>query len=247
MGGLFNPRPPRCCYRDWHGSRKQFPPTSAAFSHRKIRLHATFSGGAISGTGPESRPRHPVRRVAPPRCDQQRKERAMQRRRVFRLIAILFTMWALLDLSAAEARTPRPPRPPRPPRRCHPGALCQHGTGVCNDAGQCCGTSEFACGTSCCNALPNVGCCDGACVYTDTEENCGGCGNVCHGGKFCTDGVCACRGGETDCNGFCANLLWDNLNCGACGTQCAEGFSCFLGTCRCADSGQSSATDSAST
>jgi len=162
----------------------------------------------------------------------------MQRRRVFRLIAILFTMWALLDLSAAEARTPRPPRPPRPPRRCHPGSLCQHGTGVCNDAGQCCGTSEFACGTSCCNALPNVGCCDGACVYTDTEENCGGCGNVCHGGKFCTDGVCACRGGETDCNGFCANLLWDNLNCGACGTQCAEGFSCFLGTCRCADSGQ---------
>ena len=159
----------------------------------------------------------------------------MERRHVFRLIAILFTVWALLDVSAAEARSPRPPRPPR---RCHPGATCQHGTGVCNDAGQCCGTSEFVCGTSCCNALPNVGCCDGACVYTDTEENCGSCGNVCHGGKFCTDGVCACRGGETDCNGFCANLLTDNPNCGSCGTQCGAGFSCFLGTCRCANSGQ---------
>ena len=36
------------------------------------------------------------------------KEPAMQRRRVFRLIAILFTVWALLDLSDAEARNPRP-------------------------------------------------------------------------------------------------------------------------------------------
>ena len=68
----------------------------------------------------------------------------MQRRRVFRLIAILFTVWALLDLSAAEARTPR---------RCHPGRACQHGSGVCNDAGQCCVTfaGEVACGTTCCN------------------------------------------------------------------------------------------------
>jgi len=40
----------------------------------------------------------------------------MQRRRVFRLIAILFTMWALLDMSAAEARTLGLRRPVVAPR-----------------------------------------------------------------------------------------------------------------------------------
>ena len=142
-------------------------------------------------------------------------------RRIFGLIAILLTTLALLDAPSVEARR----------RRCHSDKPCKGGT--CNDAGRCCGTSEFACGTSCCNALPGVACCDGACVDIRTESNCGGCDIVCHGGKFCTDGVCACRTGETDCNGFCANLLWDKTDCGACGKQCAAGLSCFLGNCRC--------------
>ena len=163
----------------------------------------------------------------------------MERRRVFRLIAILFTVWALLDMSTAEARSPRPPRPPR---RCHPGATCQHGTGVCNDAGQCCGTSEFVCGTSCCNALPNVGCCDGACVYTDTEENCGSCGNVCLGGDTCQNGLCigsACPapdwrscgtiGATTYCalqGTTCCVGARDATGCGA-GTKCAANLDAY--------------------
>jgi hypothetical protein len=115
------------------------------------------------------------------------KERAMKRRRDVRLIAILFTMVMLLGVSAAEARNPRPPRPPRPPRRCHPGTVCRHGTGFCNDAGRCCDTCQdglcigsacpapqrHSCGTIGANtycALQGTKCCVGAREATGCAE-----------------------------------------------------------------------------
>src|SRR4029077_8775681 len=59
-----------------------------------------------SWTGPRVATTHCPRGTAgtdPPCGDNHGKERAMVRRRVFRLIAILFTTWALLGASAAEA------------------------------------------------------------------------------------------------------------------------------------------------
>src|SRR5262245_10033588 len=166
-------------------------------SHRKIPLHAFPSGGAISMNA-----------------------QAMVRGRVFRLIAILLTMWAL-GVSAAEARTPRPPRPPRE-RHCRPGRACRHGTGFCNDAGRCCDTADgdFACGSNCCE--PGQACCGGsACVDVQHDNNnCGGCGIVCSGGQSCQNGVCTCPGDLDDCGGQCVNTQSDNNNCGGCGNHC---------------------------
>src|SRR5262245_43760411 len=186
----------------------------------------------------------------------------MERRHVYRLIAVLFTMWALLDMSAAEARTPRPPRPPRPPR-CHAGTDCG-ACGVCikgrctgGDTGRCgsCQTcsqdgsaclsvpdgsgsgpnGNYGCGP---DALGGLQCCSGSCVDTLSNiDNCGACGNACTGGKLCREiaiGVvgCACRDSETECNGTCANLQTDPNNCGQCGHVCASG-SCDNGVCEC--------------
>ena len=160
----------------------------------------------------------------------------MERRRVFRLIAILFTVWALLDLSAAEARTPRPPRPPR---RCRPGTLCQHKTGFCNDAGRCCDTldGDVACGSECCES-PTQACCDGhTCTDLLSNDNCGGCGIVCSGGRTCQNLVCTCPAGTTDCGGECVDTQSDDNNCGACGNVCSGGKSCQGGVCTCPNAG----------
>ncbi len=165
----------------------------------------------------------------------------MNRRRVFRLIAILFTVWVLLDLSQAEARNHRPPRPPRPPKKCHAGKSCDHGTGICNDAGRCCDTmdGDVACGSECCE-FSNQACCDGQTCANLLEDNnnCGGCGIACTGGKSCQNRACTCPNEETDCGGTCKDLLFDDANCGACGTPCADGESCFLGRCGCSDPSQ---------
>ena len=172
-------------------------------------------------------------------CLRYGKERAMVRRRVFRLIAILITMGALLGASVAEAGNPLPPRPPRPPRsrRCHPGTVCRHGTGFCNDAGRCCDTmdGDVACGSNCCE-FGTQACCGGnTCVdVLQDNNNCGGCGIVCSGGSSCQDRVCTCPQGTTDCGFACVDTQSDdNNNCGGCGIVCSGGKSCQNGACAC--------------
>jgi hypothetical protein len=41
-----------------------------------------------------------------------------------------------------------------------------------------------------------------------------------------------CPAGQTDCGGFCANLLHSQDHCGACGAACARDEACSNGVCR---------------
>ena len=61
--------------------------------------------------------------------------------------------------------------------------------------------------------------------------NCGACGTACQIGGVCTNGVCGCPVGQTNCNGSCKNLQTDPANCGSCGTACPSGYFCTIGTC----------------
>jgi hypothetical protein len=76
--------------------------------------------------------------------------------------------------------------------------------------------------------------CEGTCVsYLTDDQNCGGCGNVCAGDEFCSNGACEpiCPG-ETLCGEECADLTSDPLNCGACGNACAGNEYCSAGACQ---------------
>src|SRR5262249_55622857 len=152
----------------------------------------------------------------------------MQRRRVFRSIAVLVTMWALLDMSAAEARDPRPPRPSRPPRqqRCHSGTFCG-ACGVCIE-GRCTGGDTGRCGS--CKTCSQDG---SACLNVPDGSGSGpdgyyDCGPDAHGGLQC-------------CSGSCVDTLSNIDNCGACGSACTGGRLCreiAIGVvgCACRDS-----------
>ena len=155
-------------------------------------------------------------------------------RRGLALITMLIAILALLGAPEVEARMHRHRRAASRPRRCHSDKQCHGGT--CNDAGQCCRADEITCGTSCCNKLLADACCNGQCVdFARNDNNCGGCGIVCTGGKSCQDGVCTCLADEVDCGNKCANLFVDDDNCGACGHMCDADLKCFLGECGCKD------------
>jgi hypothetical protein len=85
--------------------------------------------------------------------------------------------------------------------------------------------------------------CNGACVYLQTDpNNCGSCGNICHGypdaGPGCSSGKCiiTCSAGHGDCNHNTADgcetcIKYDINNCGMCGNHCPAGTFCDLGNC----------------
>jgi hypothetical protein len=106
------------------------------------------------------------------------------------------------------------------------GITCQDGLSVCSieqDAGDG-GTTTI---DRCVNLL------------VDTN-NCGACGNVCDGGKFCSptddagDAGCGlgCFGGTLLCQGHCVDPKIDFYNCGGCNKVCDGGQSCVNTTCQ---------------
>jgi hypothetical protein len=148
----------------------------------------------------------------------------MRTRRILGLIAMLLTTRALVDAPSVEARE----------RRCRSDKQCKDGT--CNDAGRCCSTfaGEVACGTACCNVLLGEACCGAhECVdILHEQNNCGGCGIVCSGGKACQNGSCHCPSTHpTECNGSCHNTTYDPDNCGTCGNACPADKDCVAGSC----------------
>ena len=49
--------------------------------------------------------------------------------------------------------------------------------------------------------------------------------------ETCSPGVCW-QIVPNCCNGYCTNLLWDQVNCGICGLGCGVYYECVLGKCR---------------
>lgn len=95
-----------------------------------------------------------------------------------------------------------------------------------------------------CGDPSDGGCCAGMsacgdqCVYTQYDNNnCGGCGNACSGGRFCNSGNCQCPAGYSVCNGSCLNTASDHQNCGGCGIVCGPNQTCGNGGC--CEAGQS--------
>ena len=90
---------------------------------------------------------------------------------------------------------------------------------------------DVACGSNCCE-FGTQACCGGnTCVdVLQDNNNCGGCGIVCSGGRSCQNRVCACPDGEPLCNDVCVNVLFDDANCGACGNAWPTHWACMVMT-----------------
>jgi hypothetical protein len=99
-------------------------------------------------------------------------------------------------------------------------------------------------------------CCNDACTFLGTPNNCGGCGVVCPSGYVCADEACqpidACGPGDNQgtcafadggagicCDGTCVDLGGDARHCGNCGEVCPAGSFCSGQVCR-TDAGSSS-------
>lgn len=103
------------------------------------------------------------------------------------------------------------------------GTECQAGE-VCT-AGSCepimCGANEVLCGGACIDPTNNNTYCGATdCSTGNDADN----GDSCdpNGGFSCTNGVCACMPGSTDCDSdsMCDNLQTSNAHCGACFNAC---------------------------
>lgn len=127
--------------------------------------------------------------------------------------------------------------------------------GYCREAGELCNRDSHCCSGGClprdragrrrCACAGAYATCDGLCVNLQTDrENCGSCGNVCHGSPsqsieafFCESGVChnICEAiaGTTLCGGVCVDLQTDAQHCGTCANDCTTtpGGTCVAGSC----------------
>ncbi len=118
---------------------------------------------------------------------------------------------------------------------CEPGTRCEGGT--CNVTCQA--------GLSVCTFQVDAG--DGGTSSVDKcvnlivdTNNCGGCGNVCEAGTFCSptddagDAGCGlgCFGGTLKCGNRCVDPKIDPYNCGGCNKACDGGQSCVNSTCQ---------------
>lgn len=80
--------------------------------------------------------------------------------------------------------------------------------------------------------------CDDVCTsYLTDTQNCGGCGIQCGPEELCSDGICACPDGLTQCGEGCVDLQTDPDHCSDCGLQCALDQFCSDATCLCTDEG----------
>ena len=75
--------------------------------------------------------------------------------------------------------------------------------------------------------------CGTDCVDLKTSAaHCNGCGNVCPGSSYCTDGACGCDPDWALCGSDCFYTKSDPNNCGACGNVCPTGTpTCSGGSC----------------
>ncbi len=104
---------------------------------------------------------------------------------------------------------------------CGANQACVGGACVTGTCAFTCGPGSLCCSSGPTGPEPGREMCIGP-LYD--QNNCGACGNVCGGGKFCQNGTCACPGGMLDCNGVCAFVQGgDPDNCGACGNVCPPG------------------------
>lgn len=89
--------------------------------------------------------------------------------------------------------------------------------------------SAGQCGITCVNGSVdcNSNSADGCEAYPASDvHNCGGCGNNCPVGAYCSSGSCTCYtiygGTAAACNGACVNVQRDPTNCGSCGVRCTS-------------------------
>jgi hypothetical protein len=86
----------------------------------------------------------------------------------------------------------------------------------CNEAAECC--SHQCCGSP---QDPQLKCCSGECVNTDTDiNNCGACGKRCENGQVCRGGSCGCE--DSACEPACPPEFPVRCDSGCYG----PGFSC---------------------
>ena len=99
-----------------------------------------------------------------------------------------------------------------------PFLTCQNGRCQCKPENTCGGGGGGGGGTPCIDRDPH---------------NCGACGRSCPMYASCSDGICRCGQGTTECGNTCIDLRHSRDNCGQCGKRCDDGRECSGGVCQC--------------